>query len=158
MTDTEDRERFPVRRNPRLKGFDYSSPNWYFVTICTWEKQCLFGSPKQLSPLGEIARQCLNEIGMHFPCVTVEKSVIMPNHVHAIISLTEGVNLSAVVGLFKSAVTKQVHEIRPGEKVWQTSFHDHIIRSRTDFERIWLYIDNNPGRWMDDCFYTPDQE
>jgi len=96
----------------------------------------------------------MNEIGMHFPCVTVEKSVIIPNHVHAIISLTEGVNLSAVVGSLKSAVTKQVHEIRPGEKVWQASFHDHIIRNEQDYLKIWEYIDTNPLKWKEDCFYT----
>ena len=158
MSDTQEPDRFPARKSPRLKNFDYSSPNWYFVTICTWDKQCLFGSPNSLSPSGEIAQQCLKEIGIHFPNAVIEKSVIMPNHVHAILSLTGGINLSSVIGLYKSAVTKQIHEINPDEKVWQTSYHDHIIRNQADYERIWLYIDANPGRWMDDCFYTPDQE
>ena len=151
-----DNDRFPVRKNPRLKHFDYASHNYYFVTICTHDKMCLFGSSEKRSHAGKVAEDCLQEISRHFPGVTVEKWVVMPNHIHAILILPGGgTNLSAIVGQYKAAVTKAVRTHSPGIQVWQSSFHDHVIRNQADYERIWLYIDTNPARWMDDCFYTP---
>ena len=58
--------------------------------------------------------------------------------------------------LIKSAaVTREIRAFDSDMQVWQTSFHDHIIRNQADYERIWLYIEVNPARWMDDCFYIP---
>ena len=37
--------------------------------------------------------------------------------------------------------------------MWQTSYHDHIIRSEADYRRIWEYIDTNPSKWREDCYY-----
>ena len=62
-------------------------------------------------------------------------------------------SLSAMVGSYKSAVTK--HANRLGMPfAWQTRFHDHIIRSSADFERISNYIHNNPRNWAEDKFYA----
>ena len=145
---------FPNRKSPRLKAFDYSSPNYYFITICTRERQCLFGEPSKLSPYGAIAADCLKQIEDHFPAVHLDKWVVMPNHVHAIIILWEhSVDLSTVVGLYKSTVTRKLRTLQPDLQVWQASFHDRIIRNQEDYERIWMYIDTNPVRWADDCFF-----
>ena len=150
--------RFPVRKNPRLKNYDYSTQNYYFVTICCKNKCCFFGNPDELTRLGDIASDAMKEIEYHFPGVRIDKWVIMPNHVHAIIALPgTGVQLSTVVGLYKSSVTRRIHRIVSEAEVWQTSFHDHVIRNQTDYERIWEYIDTNPARWLDDCFYIPQQ-
>ena len=149
-----DSDRFPNRKRPRLASFNYSTPNYYFITICTHNKKCIFGKPNQLNAFGNIALQALTDIQRHFPNVTVDKAVVMPNHVHAIIVLDgHGTNLSVVVGLYKSYVSKQIHNISPNLKVWQTSFHDHVIRGQQSYEKIWNYIDGNPSKWEDDCFY-----
>ncbi len=152
MAETDDR--FPVRKNPRIPNYDYSTPGYYFVTICTAGKRCIFGAPGELNRYGHIARQCLADISAHFSGVTVDQSVVMPNHIHIILVLHQaGAALCAIVGQYKSAVTKRIHRIDPGLEVWQTSFHDHIIRNEQDYQRIWSYIDANPARWKDDCFF-----
>ena len=154
MHGHNDSDRFPSRKNPRLTYFDYASVNYYFVTICTWHKQCIFGSPDQLNTYGKIAKQGLLAISSHFPDIEIDKYVIMPNHVHAIVIIKNaGTNLSTVLGQYKAHVSKQIHTREPNRKVWQTSFHDHIIRSQAAYEKIWLYIDGNPNNWEKDCFY-----
>ena len=138
MSKYEDADRFHNRKHPRLKQYDYATPNYYFVTICTWEKS-----------------RTIENIPVHFQGVSVDKYVIMPNHIHAILVLEGETNLATVIGQYKSAVTKEIHVWNPHMKVWQTSFHDHIIRNQEDYARICSYIDTNPSRWMEDCFYTP---
>ena len=78
---------FPKRKLPRLSGYDYSRSNYYFVTICTDEKKDLFGEIGKLNCFGKIAEQKLLEIEQHYENVFVDKYVIMPNHIHAIIIL-----------------------------------------------------------------------
>lgn len=84
------------RRSIRLKEYDYSSPGEYFVTICTYMKQCTFGKIVEeninLSSLGEIAVQCWKEIPRHFSNVKLDAFVCMPNHIHGIIILIENDN------------------------------------------------------------------
>lgn len=64
-----DENNFPIRKSPRLKGFDYADHHYNFVTICTKKKHCHFGAPNRLSAVGESARTCLLNIGDHFPDV-----------------------------------------------------------------------------------------
>ena len=145
---------FPQRKHPRLPYYDYATPGYYFVTICTHEKRCIFGPPARLNALGQIADAAFGEISKHFPQVQVHKYVVMPNHVHAILILQPGTTgLSTVVGSYKSSVTKKIHAIDPKITVWQTSFHDHVIRNQPGYEKIWSYIETNPLKWEDDCFY-----
>lgn len=54
--------------------------------------------------------------------------------------------VSNIVQQLKSCVTKHLHH-----PIWQKSFHDHVIRTQTDYETIWLYIDSNPQTWQTDC-------
>ena len=147
--------RFPNRKNPRLKQYDYATENYYFVTICTADKKCIFGSPNHLNTFGKLSKEGLQLIGTHFSTVKVDKFVVMPNHIHAIIILSaDGVKLTTVVGSYKSYVTKKIHQIDPHIKVWQTSFHDHVLRNRQAYEKIWNYIEYNPMKWEEDCFYS----
>ncbi len=109
--------------------------------------------------MGKIAADCLQNIPSHFPGVTIDKWVVMPNHIHAIMILPgNAANLSTVIGQYKAAVTRELRLLCPDIQVWQTSFHDHVVRNQADYERIWLYIEANPARWMDDCFYIPQDE
>ena len=143
---------FPKRKLPRLSGYDYSRSNYYFVTICTDEKKDLFGEIGKLNCFGKIAEQKLLEIEQHYENVFVDKYVIMPNHIHAIIILkklkTERSSpfptLSEVVGLYKSGVTKEIHKIESELKIWQKSFNDVIIRNEKAYNEICKYIYDNP--------------
>ena len=155
MPDNANSDRFHSRKNPRLKNYDYAKPNYYFITICTREKKCLFGEAGNLNAHGKIAEKGLLEIDKHFQDVTVDKFVVMPNHIHAIIILTgQAANLSVVLGQYKAFVSNQIHRTDPQETVWQASFHDHVIRDQQSYEKIWLYIDTNPANWKKDCFFT----
>ena len=149
----------PTRKPTRIPGFDYASEHYYFVTICTYEKKCIFGATGNLNLLGKIAERELQEVHGHYQGVYIDKMVIMPNHVHAIIAIgcdNKDIvypSLSTIVGQYKSGVTRKIREIIPELTVWQRSYHDHIIRNRVDYEKIWNYIDGNPSKWMDDCYY-----
>ena len=143
------------RKSPRLKEYDYSSPGYYFVTICTQDKVCLFGNPGQLNSAGVIAEKGILEIEKHFKNVKVDKYVVMPNHVHMILALEKGsAPVPEIIGQYKSVVTREIHKRQWKGAVWQASFHDHIIRNQTAYEKIWLYIDANPVNWQKDCFCT----
>ena len=102
-----------------MADFDYSSENYYYVTICTHEKKCLFGKPEELNLPGKIAEQILLSVHEHRQGVRIDKYVIMPNHIHAIIiigcdpELNKDIkfpSLSAVIGSYKSAVSKEIHK------------------------------------------------
>ena len=150
-----DDDRFPERKNPRIRGYDYATPNYYFITICTHHKKCLFWTNGKLNCLGQIVYDAVQQIPTHFPQNRVEQFVIMPNHIHMILVVEPGgADTSVVVGSFKSYVARIVHGSDPQLKVWQTSYHDHVIRNQLQYERIWIYIESNPMRWEKDCFYV----
>lgn len=165
----------PSRKLPRLSGYDYATPGAYFVTICTHNKRCLFGkivdgelvgeARMVYSPIGKIAKNCLLEIENHSLGIMVDHWVIMPNHIHILFRIDgqaeqcplPSVDISSAVGMFKAAVTRAVGKAyMPSAKMWQTSFHDHIIRDEADYQNIWQYISGNPSKWMDDRFYVAD--
>ncbi len=86
----------PFEYNPhssRLKGHDYTQPGAYFVTICTYERMCFFGEIKEgrmfLNKYGSIVHSCWQEIPHHFHDVKPSPFVVMPNHVHGIISISK---------------------------------------------------------------------
>ena len=154
---------FQIRKTPRMQNFDYSSENFYFVTICTADKKCIFGKPGKLNQLGEIAYADMKNISEHYKNILVETFIIMPNHVHAIIEITgtTGDNkksLDTVIGLYKSGVSRKIHTIYPELKVWQRSFHDHVIRGQRQYEKIWNYVSYNDSKWEADCFYVKENE
>lgn len=92
----------PNRRNIRLKGYDYSQPGAYFVTICTRDRACLFGEvadgEMRLNEWGEIVLWTWRDLPNHVPNVQLDAFVIMPNHVHGIIIITDPANAPAAVG------------------------------------------------------------
>ena len=135
-------------------------PNYYFITICTHDKNCYFGRCGDLNEIGKIAEDCLLSISKFYPGVIVDHYVIMPNHIHAILIFEENriqndkFHLSHVIGQFKMSVTKRIRKKNPDIVVWQRSFHDHIIRNHHSYEEIWKYIEDNPRKWNEDCFYV----
>jgi REP-associated tyrosine transposase len=81
------------RRSIRLHAFDYAAPGEYFVTICSHQRECLFGSAVdgeiQLTETGRVIARCWRAIPTHFPNVQVDAFVIMPNHVHGILRIVD---------------------------------------------------------------------
>lgn len=82
------------RRSVRLKGYDYSSPGAYFVTLVTFRREALFGEildgEMYLNPLGKLVKKCWQAISIHFLLARLDEFVMMPNHLHGIIFLSKG--------------------------------------------------------------------
>ncbi len=146
----------PKRKLPRMKGFDYSTNNYYYVTICTAEKKHLFWERGNLSEMGKIAKEELENISAHYANVSVDKYVVMPNHVHAILIIgcdtqsEKPPTLSTVVGAYKAGVSRQIHRLDPTITIWQKSFYDSVIRNEQMYRDVWNYIDGNPAQWEND--------
>ncbi len=143
------------RKSPRLQGYDYAQNGAYFVTICTHNRELIFGQitdgDMELSELGEIALTCWKAIPSHFSSVELDVSIVMPNHVHGIIVLPGGgATLGTIIGNYKAAVTRASGGTRYTAslptKIWQARYHDHIIRNEAALQRIQAYIVNNPAR------------
>ena len=152
----------PNRKPTRLRSFDYSENCAYFVTICTQGRLGILADICRggalLLPIGEIVNREIGRLSQSFE-LSVDKYVIMPNHVHMILFLHgEGTEstLSDVLCSLKSRSTKLANQMegQAGRKIWQRSFHDHIIRNENDYLKIWQYIDENPMKWELDCFYS----
>jgi REP element-mobilizing transposase RayT len=166
------------RKSIRLKEYDYTNPNWYYITICTNNKKHLFGeiinNKVILSEFGEIVNECWSDIPKHFEFAELDDFVIMPNHTHGIIIINSrdkaclvptdeyrkfgkppASSLSSIIGSFKSAATRKINIARssPGKIVWQRNYFEHIIRNDDDLFRIRTYIQNNPLRWALDEYY-----
>ncbi len=147
---------FQTRRSPRIPKFNYSNRYSYFVTFCTHDHQCLFWTNGRLNELGIIADQDMKMLPLHYQNIQVDTYVIMPNHIHAIITIENSDNnpsLDKIIGLYKSGVSRKVKMVSPNMLIWQRSFHDHVIRNEESYEKIWNYIQNNPEKWKEDCFY-----
>lgn len=154
-----DNVEFAKRKSPRISDYNYSKPNYYFITICTENKKCIFGKAGNINQYGTIVKKCIEKISGIYPQIMVDKYVIMPNHIHMILvihSVDNLVSITHIVGQFKMSVSKEIRKKNPDMKVWQRSFHDHIIRNERSYQKIWEYIENNPIKWEEDCFYNTD--
>ena len=158
----------PKRKPNRLPEYAYSSPGIYFITICTQGKQRILANivgggaldapQTQLTNTGKIVEKHIlssNKI----PNIQVDKYVIMPNHIHLLLMVTEtsgppkaSAPTTAIIPHFVSTFKRFCHR-EIGTRIFQRSYHDHIIRNRQDYLKIWEYIDNNPAKWEEDCFY-----
>jgi putative transposase len=159
------------RHSIRLKGYDYSQAGAYFVTLVTWQRECLFGEVVNeemiLNRYGEIAAQTWQWLENQYPYVELGAWVVMPNHSHGILIIHDdgrGGSRSAptvkikhkplgqLIGAFKTVSTKQINLLRQteGQIVWQRNYYEHIIRNEREMENIWKYIESNPVMWYDD--------
>lgn len=84
------------RQSHRLKGFDYSSNGYYYVTICTKDRFWYFGKiingAMKYVNLGVIAQRLWREIPKHYPYVFLDEFIVMPNHIHGILIINHGTN------------------------------------------------------------------
>ena len=161
----------PKRKPNRLKNYDYNTPGAYFVTICTQDRRPTLGKIVGDGAL-DAPHTCLTEVGQtvyryilsgnNIPDISVDKFVIMPNHIHMILLINSTVidgtskapsPTNALIPHFVSTLKRFCHR-SIGAQIFQRSYHDHVIRNEMDYLKIWQYIDNNPAKWQEDCFYT----
>ena len=160
------------RHSFRLQGYDYTQVGAYFITIVSHQRSSLFGKilDGELIPntVGQIVQFTWNALPAHFPGTGLDAFIIMPNHIHGIVHITErrrqsvGAqhaaplrpyvqpgSLGVIVRSFKAAVTKRINETRgtPKTPVWQRNYYEHVIRNEESLQRIREYILNNPAQW-----------
>ena len=154
------------RKRTRLLGFDYAQPGAYFITTVAQDRRCVFGEVKteviRLFGYGEILVDRWHWLHQQYSYLTLDAFVVMPNHFHAIINIntdpgragrdrplrTETIkSLSQLIGAFKTATSKKVHQLGMASFAWQRSFYDRVIRNDEERNRIREYIQTNPLRW-----------
>ncbi len=171
----------PRRRNLRLRDYDYAQAGFYFVTICIQNRQCLFGEiidgAMQLNSAGILVEQAWLELPRHYSHVVLDQFIIMPNHFHGIVTLTDADadadsvgaglkpdvraglkpaptkrhGLPEIIRAFKTFSARHINEMRqtPGTSIWQRNYYEHVIRNEADYERIAEYVENNPAKWAE---------
>ncbi len=163
------------RKDIRIPEFDYSQPGAFFVTIVTKDRKTLFGQVDNgkmvLNNVGKLAEEVWLALPTHFPNVELGEWVIMPNHIHGIISINVEAthasplpriskgpapgSIGSIIGSFKSVVTKRVHQIskNTNNNLWQRNYYEHIIRNERDCQSIYDYIIANRLNWEKDEEY-----
>jgi REP element-mobilizing transposase RayT len=167
----------PIRKNIRLRNYDYSANGAYFLTICTQNRVHLFGEVDAVgdalcgipqfcpNPNGssEMLVKWINEIHHKFIDTEVSKYIIMPNHIHflTIKGGRTGPPLHEVISWFKTMTTNDyIRGVKSGKyprfdkRIWQRNYYEHVIRNEEDYRRHWQYIDQNPARWPDDIYFS----
>lgn len=129
------RQRYRIETT-RLNGFDYSKPGSYFITICTKDRKPLFGEiideKIRLSETGIIVSECWSDLPNHYRNIILDEFIVMPNHIHGIIFIRNGLDINPKHGLsefiraFKSFSSRRINELN----------------------RIRLYIKNNPKKYI----------
>ncbi len=150
------------RRFPRLKDYDYSQSGIYFVTICTHNKEKMFGEIVEdrmhLNSVGEIAKNVWNDLPQRFSDLTLDHYVFMPNHFHGLLVFSDSFppnesnrqyTLGDVVRTFKAVTCRYVHLSGASKFQWQQKYWDSIIRSEEHLDTIRQYIINNPVKWQE---------
>ena len=169
------------RKRLRLQDYDYSTPGAYFITVSTHQKQktlsrivgAIHESPEtELTEYGKIVQYYIEQLSTRFS-LSVDGYVIMPNHIHIILILSETGDARAIresplreqtrskiskaIGYVKMNASKQIRQKFGVAHVWHRGYHDHIIRNASDYESIAKYVAENPLRWELDCFYSPEE-
>ncbi len=161
------------RKSIRLKVFDYTTPWWYYVTICTYEHKYYFGNVNEsmmvLNNAGKIAEDCWVKIPEHFYNVELDYYVFMPNHLHGIIiinkqeevaaqyieplekerryqNIVKG-SLGSIIRSYKAAVTRECLRCKITDFKWQRNYYERIIRNEKELYNIIRYIEQNPLKW-----------
>lgn len=175
---------YPQRKSPRLQDYDYASSGGYFVTICTHQRQHLFGKVVDdamvVNDWGRVVQDEWSRTAELRDYVELDAFVVMPNHIHGVIVIVsddEGRgmmhhapttnpprefgkpvarSLSTIVRAFKASVTRQINRMpnRPDHPIWQRNYYDHVIRDEPDLNRIREYVQSNPARWEMDSLYS----
>ena len=166
------------RRSIRLQEYDYSQDGFYYITICTRNRECIFGEilngEIELSKIGKIANECWNQIPKHFNNVMLDEMIIMPNHLHGIVIVENNhcrglINqtptdwilqrdprlvLGKIIRFYKARTTRLIHKNEIRYFTWQRNYYEHIIHNEKELYAIREYIINNPLQWHLDKNYS----
>lgn len=153
-----------IRKKNRLKGYDYSSNASYFLTVCSDKRKEIFSqivfdntvgaNIVRLSKIGQKIENCILKIEEIYPCVFVDNYIIMPNHIHLILTIDTNrrpmvaPTVATVIKQFKGAASKEA-----GTSIWQKGYYDHIIRNENDFNETIKYITFNAQKWDEDKYF-----
>ena len=171
MDSSKFNNKYRIQTN-RLAGYDYGQNGFYFVTICTKNREHYFGeiindefdnAYLKSTPIGLIANEYWESIPKHYPFTVLDEYIVMPNHLHGIIGIAKeenapwkpnefGIqsrNLAAIIRGFKSSVKRHANENNI-DFHWQPRFYDHIIQDEKSMVAIQNYIMSNPGNWYKD--------
>ena len=163
----------PQRIIIRLKDYDYLQAGYYFVTICTHNRQNLLcdiidHANVKFTDIGLQVKNSILNIPSIFTSVYIELYVIMPNHLHIIVVINKtgghgtGTGghgnpplLQDIIGRFKSFTTYEYNKMNKTKDklLWQRNFYDHIIRNEQELQSIREYIINNPAKWQEDKYF-----
>lgn len=153
----------------RCRNWDYGSPGYYFITICTENRQWYFGyiSNKIFIPskIGQHTIDCWKSMPDFHPFISLDEFTLMPDHLHGIVKISSTGsenqdikshvpnrfgpqlnNLAVAIRGLKMAVTSYAKSNHIDFR-WQPRFHDHIIRDDAELLRIRKYIYKNPRKW-----------
>ena len=154
----------PKRKSTAIPHYDYSQPGAYFITLCVEKRRPILGkidsSPQVvLSSIGKIVSDVWYSLPQRFPCLdAISQSifVVVPDHIHGILQITAGgpspsPTLHQILGSFKSITTIETNRLlgTPGQKLWQRSAYEHILRNQQDFDEAAGYIAENPARRLE---------
>lgn len=157
------------RQSIRYADWDYRTPAYYFITICTHQRLQLFDDPT----LKQVAEQQWAALPQHKKNrhIALDEWVVMPNHMHGLLWLktwpesilaeperkqgfthAQAGSVGVIVGNYKSQVTRRINDLRgqAGVKVWLRGYWDRIVRTEDELNRIRQYIIDNPRRWAED--------
>ena len=152
------------RKPHRIPEFDYSSAASYFITFNTINRQKLLSEIHSvdayvppvvsLKPYGEITEKYILQMEAFHPEITLDNYVIMPDHVHLLITIKESdeanPGIAVIIQSLKTMITKEI-----GNKIWQLDFYDTVADTDELFMRCDTYIDNNPAVWLDRAGMEP---
>lgn len=159
------------RKPNRLENYDYSQEGTYFITICVKDRKPILSKivgtgvpdcPKIiLLPHGQIADRYINQLNNFYDYISIDKYVIMPDHIHLLISIFDGQSRTPVptcseikIDNKNSTISKFVSTLKRfcnkeyGNNIWQPRYYDHIIRNQDDCNEKWDYIENNPQSYL----------
>ena len=144
----------PHRKYIRWNGYDYKTANHYFITVVTHNRQNRLGlivnQQAVLSEVGNMVWDCIATLHQHFHDIEIEDAVIMPNHVHFIITNMGDAYIPEVVRCFKAITSYQYHRIKrinDTKPLWQRNYYDRVIRDEREYMFVRNYIMMNPERW-----------
>ena len=156
------------RRSIRLKEYDYSQEGYYYVTICTKNRECHFGQivngKMKLNDSGEIVQFCWHDLPNHYAFCKLDEFVIMPNHIHGIVvidreSFVVGAGfkpaptmkrhgLFEIIRAFKTFSSRKINDLQQSSHFqWQRNYYEHIIRNEKELYWKRKYIIDNPIKW-----------
>lgn len=148
------------RHTIRRQRVDYSLPNYFFITICTYKYGYYFEKYPELKNI--IAKNILN-LYKYYPNIEIKEYVIMPNHIHLILTISyqiKEITLGKVIATLKSKSVIDwltfINENKINERatIWQRNYHEHIIRDKKEQNVYREYIKNNPTNWLNDSYHV----